>query len=165
MRYQVLGPREAARLEDELLALWRRAFAEPPYGGEGAEFSSVRTCFRRHLENPGFRLVLARVPRGLVGFAYGFFLEEGGLWAAELARVLGAEALRGAFGLGELAVDPAFRGQGVGARLHDRLLAGVEARLFVLTVHRRAPALGFYLRRGWRPAGQLFRAPYLVLVR
>src|SRR5207245_11276993 len=57
----------------------------------------------------------------------------------------------GHFELTELHVHREHRRQGIGARLHDELLAPVRAPTAVLTVRPdNEPALGLYRARGWR---------------
>ncbi len=167
MRIEVLGPREAKDLTEELLSIWLRAFAQPPYYVRREELPRVRQMFSRHLSERGFRLAVVMEAQAVLGFGYGFLRRAGEPWTDAVARALrplGLEWwLQGAFGLVEFAVDPQQQNLGLGSRLHDVLLAATDAPRAVLTVHRQAPALGFYQRRGWQRLGQLPASAYLIL--
>ncbi len=167
MEFRLLDPGATRALTGVLLALWQRAFAGPPYFVEPGDLPRVRGLFRRHLATPGFRAAVA-FHRGVpVGFAYGFPRRPGEPWTEEVAASLPPELrerwLREAFGFVEFAVDPAYQGLGVGSTLHDRLLASTDRPRAVLTVHAHAPALRFYLHRGWRRLGWLKGAAYWIL--
>jgi GNAT superfamily N-acetyltransferase len=147
--------------------IWFAAFAAPPYHVEPSARPLIEAAFRAHLREPGFRLVAACEGKTPLGFAYGFMRRPGQDWVEEVARALGPRArlLEGAFGFVEIAVRPEHQRKGVGSALHDALLEGVRAPRAVLTVHEKAPALDFYLRRGWHRLGALVGAPYLVLAK
>ncbi len=167
MRVEVLGPREAKDLVDQLLAIWLRAFAQPPYYVRREELPRVRRMFSRHLSERGFRLAVALDAQAVLGFGYGFLRRAGEPWTDAVARALRPSGLswwlQGAFGLVEFAVDPPHQNLGLGSRLHDALLAATDAPRAILTVHREATALGFYRRRGWQQLGQLPASAYLIL--
>ncbi len=167
MRLLTLGPGDAGPRARDWMDIWFAAFAAPPYHVEPSARPLIEAAFLAHLEEPGFRLVVAEEAGRALGFAYGFYRRPGQSWVEEVARALGPRAglLEGAFGFVEIAVHPYYQRKGVGSALHDALLEGVRAPRAVLTVHEKAPALGFYLRRGWRPLGALAEAPYLVLAK
>ena len=168
MEFELWGREEARARRDELMELWLRAFAGPPYHVGPEELPRVGGLFDRHTEVPGFRLVAALHRGGVVGFAYGFPRRPGEPWTEEVAASLPRRRrgwLRDAFGFVEIAVDPAFQGLGVGSTLHDRLLGSAGQGRAVLTVHAEAPAVGFYRRRGWRELGRLRASPYLIMGR
>jgi len=167
VEFLLFGPEEAARLEEHLMAVWLRAFAVPPYAVSERDLPRVRALFRRHCRTPGFRMVVALTGKRPVGFAYGFPRSPGEPWTEEVAASL-APAVRerwlvGAFGFVEFAVDPTYQGLGIGSTLHDRLLATAQEDRAVLTVHARAPAAGFYAKRGWQRLGWLKGVPYRIL--
>ncbi len=167
MHLHTLGPEPAGARLGDWMEVWFAAFSGPPYHVRPSALPLIEATFLSHLGEPGFRLVFAEEGGRVLGFAYGFFRRPGQPWVEEVAQALGPRArlLEGAFGFVEIAVHPDHQRKGVGSALHDRLLRGVKAPRAVLTVHERAPALGFYLRRGWRPLGALVEAPYLVLAK
>lgn len=114
-------------------------------------------CFRHPGERFHLRQIrrLLRNPRACVAFA-----REGGAiagWAVGLLRRTGPRA--GAGRLYALSVHPRFRGQGLGARLAERVLGQLRrrgAQTFSLEVRDPNPAAqGLYRRLGFRPAGPL----------
>jgi ribosomal protein S18 acetylase RimI-like enzyme len=111
----------------------------------------------RHARRDGFRFVAAREADGaLAGIAYGYIGGPGQWWHDIVAAALDPErAARwlapGHFELVELMVHPGLHGRGIGGRLHDALLAGVEASTAVLSTEvDNRPALRLYASRGWQ---------------
>ncbi|MGW1072250.1 GNAT family N-acetyltransferase [Streptomyces sp. NPDC002537] len=131
-----------------------------------------RDRFRERLaedaSRPGFDLVIAE-HRGPVGCAYGYPLaRDSGRWQgfagpvpADLAELTAAGRV---FLVAELMVLPRYRGQGIGRRLHDRLLSGGGALLATMLVPAGGVDAGAAARLawGWAPAGKL-HADDLVL--
>lgn len=84
-----------------------------------------------HLETPG-RSWVAEDAAGILGFASGR-MTDGNVWA--------------------LFVDPAHAGRGIGAALHDTMVAWLfdqGLQTLWLTTGRGTWAEGFYRRRGWQ---------------
>lgn len=166
---------QAGAYRDQLAAVYRAAFAPPPYRKGEAEFADFEQSFPRHAGMDGFRLVMALPPGGgtAAGFAYGFANSEAQWWHQAVARALPegmiAQWLTGSFRLAEMAVVPAAQGKGVGGRLHDQLLGDVPYQRAVLsTMAADTPAAALYRRRGWRPllAAHMFPGvdrPYQIL--
>ena len=70
--------------------------------------------------------------------------------AERVPQELEDEWLGGHFEFVELAVDPDHQGRGLGAALHDALLAGLpHARALLSTWRDERPARRLYLTRGW----------------
>lgn len=172
-----LAPSEIAAVRDELVAVYRAAFAPPLY--ETSEEDAARFAgeiLPRHAGREGFRCCVAREARGgpVVGFAYGYTSVPGQWWHDLVARALGPDlAARwpdGAFEFVELAVTPVVQGRGLGGRLHDALLAGLPHRTAVLSTRdAETPAVRLYRGRGWTPLLTGYRFPggdhWLVLGR
>lgn len=141
--------------QEQLVTIYRRAFARPPYGKDETEIAEFARSLPRHLVQPGFRMVIAEAQPGLLaGFAYGFNNDPDHLWYREAAKALPAavvaEWLAGGFRLVEIAVTPEMQGRGIGGRLHDRLLQGVvKRRATLLTIAADSSAYQMYRKRGW----------------
>jgi ribosomal protein S18 acetylase RimI-like enzyme len=129
-----------------------------------ATVTSRRDLMRTHLDRPGFVAVSATRAEQLVGFGYGYRGAPGQWWHDVVATALGRDQahswLAGAFELAELHVAPAHQGQGIGRRLIDRLLAGADASIVVLsTPDARTPARGLYRSLGFTDLLSGFRFP------
>ncbi|HEY7708356.1 MAG TPA: GNAT family N-acetyltransferase [Gaiellaceae bacterium] len=140
----VLGPQRV-----EIEALWRRVHPETT----AERFAEI---LPRHAARSGFRFLAARDEGGrLAGLAYGYEGAPGEWWHDRVAEAMSEDERTvwlapGHFEFVELMVDPALEGRGIGARLHDGLLAGAGSPTAVLSTQRsNARARGFYERRGW----------------
>jgi ribosomal protein S18 acetylase RimI-like enzyme len=139
----VLGPQRA-----EIEALWRLVFPETT----DERFAEI---LPRHAGRRGFRFLAAQADDALVAFAYGYLGGPGEWWHDRVAADLGPERAHrwlppGHFEFGELQVHPSFRRTGLGARLHDALLEGLESPTAVLSTQRdNEPAISLYRGRGW----------------
>ncbi|MFD6177934.1 MULTISPECIES: GNAT family N-acetyltransferase [unclassified Isoptericola] len=120
--------------------------------------------YDRHAARDGYRLVTAHAADhagdDLVGFAWGYVGQRGQYWSDLLVDRLPddvADAWVGDhFELVELGVLAAWRGHGVGRRLHDAVLDGVGRRSLLLTSDDEDdPAVRLYRRSGWQPLGPL----------
>jgi len=167
-----------AALTDELLALYGEVYAGPPYRDGPEDVAEFAAEWPRLLAEPGFRLVVARVPEGrLVGLALGHVLGPGSGWWSAVRPTLptelteesvGADGVGRSFGIAEFGVHPDWLRVGIARRLHDGLLDGrAEARV-VLWVHTDAVAArATYDRWGYRFVGTVpassRRAAYHVL--
>jgi GNAT superfamily N-acetyltransferase len=149
------GPRDASRLKREIVAIYESAWIETPFAPTPAQLLDFDAVLDRHLTRSGFRLVTARDEAGgLAAFAYGYTSAPGGWWRDIVVAHLDEETVRewftDCYEFVELAVRPVAQGRGVGAALHDALLANLPHRTSVLstqTGNERARSL--YERRGW----------------
>jgi ribosomal protein S18 acetylase RimI-like enzyme len=145
--FQLLGAREAAEREDELLALHADV-----YGDGDAGYARRLRVWRRQ---PGFALAAAWHGEYLVGYACGMPLRPSTSWWKELTAPLPedvtAEHPGRTFALTELAVRASWRRQGIASSLHGLLLAGRTEERTTLAVPPDAAAAQLMLRnRGWR---------------
>lgn len=152
-----LAPEEMQGFRKEILAIYQAAFSLPPYLETEASVQWFGDSFSRHLHRPGFRGCVAREEESgrVVGFAYGYHSRPGQWWYTFVAKELQPEAIQrwlgDAFEFVELAVLPAYQGQGLGGRLHDQLLHDAPHRTAVLsTAQAETSALHLYRKRGWQ---------------
>jgi ribosomal protein S18 acetylase RimI-like enzyme len=143
------APSVLERHRGEVEALWRLAF---PATTE----ERLSEILPRHTQRRGFRFLAARDEDGmLAGFVYGYLGGPGEWWHDHVAAALGPEEVSrwlapGHFELVELGVRPDVRRRGLGGRLHDELLARVDAPTAVLSTEQdNEPALALYRNRGW----------------
>jgi ribosomal protein S18 acetylase RimI-like enzyme len=121
----------------------------------GSTEERLREILPRHAGRAGFRFLAARDARQLVGVAYGYLGAPGQWWHDIVSRAMTPEQRRrwiapGHFEVVELHVHPDFRRRGIGGRLHDTLLDGLESRTAVLSTQAdNRPALALYEGRGW----------------
>jgi ribosomal protein S18 acetylase RimI-like enzyme len=151
---------------DEVRELWPSATAE-----------RIHEILPRHAGRDGFRFVAARAADGrMAGFAYGYRGAAGQWWHDLVAEALGEERAErwlppGHFEFVELPVRPECRRGGIGSRLHDALLDGLDSPTAVLSTERtNEPAIKLYRGRGWRVICDEIRfgpeyPPYLVMGR
>ena len=132
---------------EELVAVW-----------PGASGERLDVIVPRHLERDGFRFVAEHDDAGrLAGIAYGYEGGAAGQWWHDLVSAAMDDAARtrwlqpGHFEFVELAVRPDLRRRGLGGRLHDELLGGLEAPTAVLSTEvDNDAAIGLYSGRGWQ---------------
>ncbi|MEW1640422.1 GNAT family N-acetyltransferase, partial [Streptomyces sp. NPDC093801] len=152
------GP-AAARAQDAFRLVYAEAFAEPPYDETEAEVSAAFRRFRGHTRKSTFVAALATAESGEpVGMAYGYLIGPQTDWWDQLTKPvpedMRREDGRRTFGLMELAVRAAWRRQGIAMRLHETLLASVDAERVLLNVHPdNEAAVAAYRAWGYRKVG------------
>jgi len=153
---QLLSARQSHTLFDPLVDIYQAVFSQPPYHETMPDFFNFAGRLSFHAHRPGFRCVVALPAPGElpVGFAYGF-PGQAGTWfydlvAPRLPADLKDQYLGDYFEFAELAVLPAWQGQGLGGRLHDTLLSGLSQRSACLaTADLETNARHLYHNRGW----------------
>lgn len=166
------GP--ALMLTDDLRDLYAAVYAEPPYRDGCADVAEFVAEWPELVNQPGFRLVVARTAGQQVGFALGYVVDRAsGWWAGirpgpfggDTADRVGVDDGSDSFGIAELGVHPAWRRHGLASRLHQALLAGRSESRVVLWVRADAPAArAAYARWGYRLLGLVpDRPPYQVM--
>jgi hypothetical protein len=107
---------------DDLVGVYREAFAAPPYYEDEASAERFRESVVEHASREGFRCVVANDDK-LVGFAYGYAGWAGSWWYERVSDALSEQQvgrwLEDYFELVELAVLPDRQGEGIGGTLHD----------------------------------------------
>lgn len=160
-----------AHHRDEVARVWEESFPQ-----EAARLNErLDEIVPRHASRAGFRFLAARATSGqLAGFAYGYLGSPGEWWHDRVAQAMGAEGARrwltpGHFEFVELQVRPSFQRQGIGRRLHDELLDGLDSPTAVLSTQAdNDPARALYERRGWTVVVEHLRfepdgPPYVVM--
>lgn len=150
---ETLSGEDSARYRDDVLHVWSAVFGAVENSDEWTS-----SLWDRHRTRAGFRLTLARERGQLLGFAWGYTGERGQYWPDLISREMGSRVdgwIGGHFEFVELAVIPEARQRGIGALLHDALLAAVpHARaLLATTDHIDDPAVRLYRSRGWVSLG------------
>jgi ribosomal protein S18 acetylase RimI-like enzyme len=145
--YLVLDGRAAAAKAADLLALAHEA--EPEAGAE------LDRQFRVWCRQPGFLLAEARHGGFLVGYGCGMPLRPSTSWWRGLTTPLPAEFTAEhqgrTFALTQLLVRAAWRRQGIGTELYDRIVSGRPEERGTLTVPPGAAAAQAAFRAwGWR---------------
>ncbi len=155
---QLLSGEQTRLLSDPLVDIYQAAFSQAPYYETLPDFLSFIGRLSYHARQDGFRCAVARssADQAVVGFGYGFPGRRGSwlydLAAPYLAPEQRARYLSDFFEFAELAVLPAWQGQGLGGRLHDALLSGLDSRSACLaTADVDTPARRLYHSRGWIP--------------
>ncbi|WP_049804601.1 GNAT family N-acetyltransferase [Microlunatus phosphovorus] len=144
----------AAEHREGVLHVWNETFGRV---GDASVWQD--TVWDRHRARADFRLATAYDDDRLVGFSWGYTGQPGQYWSDFILDKLGPavqEWVGGHFEFVELAVLPSVRGQGVGGRLHDLLLAGLPHKRALLGTDDDATsaAVRLYLSRGWRRLGK-----------
>jgi GNAT superfamily N-acetyltransferase len=152
---------------DGLFGVWCAAFGLTADDGAARGWRDHGWPAQRRF--PGLRFFAAYRDEVPIGFAYGYRGAQGQWWTDRIAEALGPDVAQEWIGdhfeLAELAVTPAAAGRGLGAALHDAVLAGADGRRALLcTALGDTPARRLFDRRGWRPIGRL-GAGYAVLGR
>ncbi|MBO0801598.1 MAG: GNAT family N-acetyltransferase [Nocardiopsaceae bacterium] len=147
---------------DEIESLYFAAFHGPPLYESREAARSFAQLYGWLLPRPDLVTVFSRTRQGaeLAGIAYGHpwrWAEQSDEWAAQLRERLGesAASLEGRFAVYLLAVDPGYRGKGLGRLLLRSALeaAGAE-RAWLITRDEQTPAMALYTAEGWVPVGQ-----------
>lgn len=150
------GPDKALAHAAEVYSVYDAVFGDQPDEQQWLDGLFLRHCARRE-----FRLAVALDEGQLVGFAWGYVGERGQYWPDRVVATLPTDLtdvwVGGHFEFVELAVLDSHRRRGIGVRLHDRLLDGVQPRRGLLGTDngKTSPAARLYRSRGWTKLGEL----------
>jgi ribosomal protein S18 acetylase RimI-like enzyme len=158
IEFEFLSPAELIAHKDGLIAAYQATYAEPPYDEPPAAAQEFGDNILMSADRPGFQCVVARrLPENrIIGFATGSACLPLNWWYDTVTRGLSRELVErwfsNAFELVELGVIPTFQGQGIGSRLHRKILSNLNYRTAVLNVLQAdIPAFHLYQTRGWVP--------------
>ena len=157
--FRLLDGGQAAGRLDELCALYREVYADPPYewGHEHAALFAERFEIQRG--QPGFALAEARHGADLAGYCFGVTLRPSTPWWQHLLTPLPEDVTTEHPGrtlaVVELLVRPRWRRRHVAQTMHDMLLWDRPEQRATLTVLPAAlPAQQAYAKWGWRTVAQ-----------
>ena len=155
MKIDTLSTSQLGQHQEEILDIYRAAFAALPYARGENDTKSFARQLAKHQTYEGFRLIIAREEHDLLGFAYGYAGKPDYWWRSTVSQAMDAATvevwLSDYFEVVELAVHPKVQGRGLGGRLHDTLLSGLPQRTAALsTAQAETPALALYKKRGWQ---------------
>ena len=152
--------------QGEIVEVYRQAFTPLPYNKSGAEVEEFARSFPTQWQREAYRFVAALEGDSgqLAGFAYGYACAAGRWWVSFVKDALGEPLastwLDNSYQLVEIAVLPAWQGQGIGGRLHDQLLAGLPYdRALLATMQAGSAAHRLYRRRGWAVLAENLEVP------
>jgi GNAT superfamily N-acetyltransferase len=157
--FHLLDGGQAASRLNELRALYREVYAEPPYewGDEHATLFAER--FEVQRAQPGFALIEGRQGDNLAGFCFGVTLQPATPWWQHLLAPLPADVVTEYPGrtlaVVELLVRAPWRRKHIAQTMHDMLLRDRPEQRATLTVLPTAlPAQQAYAKWGWRTVAQ-----------
>jgi ribosomal protein S18 acetylase RimI-like enzyme len=161
-----LPPFELARWREHIAAIYRTAFAPPPYLRTERDVQQFLGSLQGQHKEPGFQFLGAFTgdPAQLIGFAYARLCRPGQWWYEAVAPELHEAGLGfwldGSYQLVELAVHLGYQRRGTGGALHDELVAALAGeRLLLSTSAAETPAAHLYARRGWQTLIRSFNFP------
>jgi ribosomal protein S18 acetylase RimI-like enzyme len=160
-----LGGADLARsLLDPICDLYDAVFSAPPFFWRADESQLHRERLRGLLEDPSFGAAVAWADEELVGFGYGFTVPPDTKRWSGLVEPLSVQVTSEwpgrTFLLFDYAVASAYRGRGIGRRLHDALLGSRPEERATLTVQPTAiETKRIYEHWGWYQVGQVEGGP------
>jgi len=155
---RLVAPENVISYTGGLELVYCSAFGSEPWFESARQARQFVLRLLDHTASTGFRLVVGEVAHHLVGFGYGRIalskteqLEERYVSLVEcLFPEVTDSVFYEAFELTELAVTASWQGQGIGALLHDQLLADPSCSKAWLLTHADADrAQALYRSRGW----------------
>lgn len=164
---------ELASVQPALIEVYTEIFTELPYSNANDSAADFAERLSADLTHPGGALVVARQDDNVIGFSYGFPLQPGSLWWANVEPPLSpqdsTETGTRTFAIIEMHVRRRWRRQGVATALHRRLLSGRAETRATLGVRESATtAQMVYHRWGYHPIGRENVPPagwFLVMLR
>ncbi|MGH3764561.1 MAG: GNAT family N-acetyltransferase [Pseudonocardiaceae bacterium] len=145
---------------EPIFQLYYDAFSKPPHTWPEHGEAEFRRLLSRLASNPTLGIVTAQAENELIGFAYGYTLKPDTHWwdgfITPVPDEVTIERKGRTFALIDFVVAEAWRGHGIGRRLHDMLLNDrTEARATLAVEPVAHEARAIYERWGWRVVGRL----------
>jgi ribosomal protein S18 acetylase RimI-like enzyme len=145
---------------DNIAPLYATAYGEAPYYESPDEVAEFCQGWPHRVDQPSFRLIVARLHGEPVGFSFGHQLVPTTRWWTGMIDEVDQDLIREypgrTFAVIELAVEAALRRHGIARELHTYLLAGlVEERATLLVRPDAIAARSAYLSWLYRPIGRL----------
>ncbi|MBE9156518.1 GNAT family N-acetyltransferase [Nodosilinea sp. LEGE 06152] len=151
----LLTQQELKAAEDQIVAVYRAVFTQPPYDESEEDVLGFRETLGQYVLRSGFRCVVARDnARSILGFACGYASEPGFWWHDAVKSQLDPDVatlwFASGFEVAELAVIPKAQGKGIGGQLHDRLLHKLPYQTALLQTSKDAlVSFNMYRKRNW----------------
>jgi hypothetical protein len=157
--FQRVNPDEAVQHVDELTALYREVYAEPPYPWDTAHAELFSKRFAGQCRDAGFSLVEARSGDELAAFGFGVTLAPTTPWwqnaLTPLPEEMTHERVGRTFAFVELLVRRLWRRRHIAETIHTQLLHNRHEERATLTVLPAAMAAQTaYAKWGWRKVAQ-----------
>jgi GNAT superfamily N-acetyltransferase len=153
---ELLNAHETRPLFGELVDIYQAVFSQTPFYETLPDFLNFTGRISYHAHQSGFRCVVARAEKdpAVIGFVYGYAGQAGSWYYEQAAQRLNGDQMREYLGdyfeFAEMALLPAWQGQGLGGRLHDAILEGLDQHSACLaTPEVETRALQLYRARGW----------------
>jgi GNAT superfamily N-acetyltransferase len=157
---QLSTPETIQAHEESLFRLYYDAFSKPPYTWPKHGEAEFRRGLSRLARDATLGIVTAQTGAELIGFAYGHTLHPDTKWwdgfIVPVPEEVTTEHEGRTFALIDFVVAEAWRGHGIGRRLHDTLLSSrAEARVTLAVEPVAHESRAIYERWGWRVVGRL----------
>ena len=146
-------------LFEPICTLYDQVFSQSPFLWSNEESGRHRALLGRLKNESSFGIATVQIAEQLVGFAYGYQLHPNTAWWQNYLEPLPDELTHEwpgrTFALTNLAVETTWRGQGLGRKLIERLLASrTQQRATLLVQPAATDTQAFYQHLGWRKVGR-----------
>ncbi|QKW18793.1 GNAT family N-acetyltransferase [Kitasatospora sp. NA04385] len=157
------GASDTATLLDTLVDIWTEAHADhADVAQAGFTPETLRRQITGHARRDEFTLIAAYAAGQVVGYGYGFRCTPTYWYGEDLLPAITPEArdTDSLAGICELAVRPGWQGRGIGADIHNALVAALSTRwVSLLAMPGQGPARRLYDHLGYRYAGPYAAGP------
>ena len=167
IRVHLGTPATAEQLFEPICTLYDQVFSQPPFRWTDEESQHHRDLLTGLMKEPTFGIVIVEAGDQLVGFEYGYQLRPDTQWWQNFLEPVPDDVTRESpgrtFALIDLAVDERWRGQGLGRKLTETLLASrIEQRATLSVQPTATDTQAFYVHLGWHKVGRKQMPPGVV---